>query len=66
MDILITCGLIFICCFFFCFFCNILLLVSLDGKWFSMYEVISFEAKNDLAFLSQELKEKDMVSLACE
>ncbi|XP_053359520.1 uncharacterized protein tasor2 isoform X1 [Clarias gariepinus] len=39
--------------------------VSLDGKWFSMYEVISFEAKNDLAFLSQELKEKDMALVIC-
>ncbi|XP_060788342.1 uncharacterized protein tasor2 isoform X4 [Neoarius graeffei] len=34
--------------------------VSLDGKWFSMYNVISFEARNDLTFLTQELKEKDM------
>ncbi|TSO77778.1 Protein TASOR [Bagarius yarrelli] len=34
--------------------------VSFDGKWFSMYDVISFETGNDLAFLTQELKEKDM------
>ncbi|KAF4072526.1 hypothetical protein AMELA_G00264040 [Ameiurus melas] len=39
--------------------------VSLDGKWFSMYDVISFEESNDLAFLTQELKEKDMALVIC-
>ncbi|MCI4380631.1 hypothetical protein PGIGA_G00242210 [Pangasianodon gigas] len=39
--------------------------VSLDGKWFSMYDVICFEARNDIAFLTQQLKEKDMALVIC-
>ncbi|KAK3540453.1 hypothetical protein QTP70_031004, partial [Hemibagrus guttatus] len=39
--------------------------VFLDGKWFSMYDVISFEARNDIAFLTQELKEKDLAIVIC-
>ncbi|KAI5610389.1 protein FAM208B isoform X2, partial [Silurus asotus] len=39
--------------------------VSFDGKWFTMYDVISFETKNDLASLTEELKEKDMALVVC-
>ncbi|XP_027006961.2 uncharacterized protein tasor2 isoform X2 [Tachysurus fulvidraco] len=39
--------------------------VSLDGKWFSMYDVVSFEARNDLDLLTQGLKEKDLALVIC-
>ncbi|XP_060738073.1 uncharacterized protein tasor2 [Tachysurus vachellii] len=39
--------------------------VSLDGKWFSMYDVVSLEARNDLDFLTQGLKEKDLALVIC-
>ncbi|XP_062854828.1 protein TASOR-like [Trichomycterus rosablanca] len=34
--------------------------VFLDSRWFSLYDVISYETKNDLALLTQELKRKDL------
>ncbi|XP_051524556.1 uncharacterized protein LOC127423914 isoform X2 [Myxocyprinus asiaticus] len=34
--------------------------VCIDGRCFNLYDVVSSEAKNDLAQITQELKEKDM------
>ncbi|XP_072537564.1 uncharacterized protein tasor2 isoform X2 [Salminus brasiliensis] len=34
--------------------------VSLDSRCFSLYDVVSFEERNDLSLLTQELKEKDL------
>lgn len=39
--------------------------VPLDGRWFSLYDVMSLEAKPDLSLLTQELKSKDMALVVC-
>ncbi|XP_036435276.1 uncharacterized protein tasor2 isoform X2 [Colossoma macropomum] len=39
--------------------------VCLDGRSFSLYDVVSLEARNDLSVLTQELKEKDMALVVC-
>ncbi|KAL7884690.1 hypothetical protein AOLI_G00074600 [Acnodon oligacanthus] len=39
--------------------------VSLDGRSFSLYDVVSLEARNDLSILTHELKEKDMALVIC-
>ncbi|KAI4895838.1 hypothetical protein NFI96_016993 [Prochilodus magdalenae] len=39
--------------------------ISLDGRSFSLYDVVSFETQNDLSILTHELKEKDMALVIC-
>ncbi len=37
--------------------------VCIDGRCFNLYDVVSSKAKNDLAQIAQELKEKDTVNM---
>lgn len=37
--------------------------VCIDGRCFNLYDVVSSKAKNDLAQIAHELKEKDMVNM---
>uniref|UniRef100_W5KYR0 Transcription activation suppressor family member 2 n=1 Tax=Astyanax mexicanus TaxID=7994 RepID=W5KYR0_ASTMX len=39
--------------------------VSLDSRCFRLYDVVSLEEKSDLSLLTQELEEKDLVSVEC-
>ncbi|XP_066499421.1 protein TASOR 2 isoform X2 [Hoplias malabaricus] len=39
--------------------------VSLDGRCFSLYNVVSFEEKNDISHLTNELKAKDLALVVC-
>lgn len=46
-----------------CFLFFYLLTVCIGGRCFNLYDVVSSKAKNDLAQIAQELKEKDMVNM---